>query len=119
MNWPSETPSTNRVSHRFRVNTEERTAVEDDALRRSVPGRLFLGHLAVFHVHREDVLAHRFELLNHLLTRSLNSACGDVLGSVGVDVGDEGGEGRATIGARGGVDDLGGRLVRNESRREG
>jgi hypothetical protein len=52
------------------------------------------------------MVAHGLQLLNHLYTRSLDAAGGDVFGRVRVDVGDESGERRTTIGAGGRVNNL-------------
>jgi hypothetical protein len=45
------------------------------------------------------MVAHDLQLLDHLYMRSLDAVGGDVFGRVQVDVGDESGERRTTIGA--------------------
>jgi hypothetical protein len=45
------------------------------------------------------MVAHGLQLLDHLYTRSLDAAGGDVFGRVRVDVGNESGERRMSIAA--------------------
>lgn len=49
-------------------------------------------------------LRHVLKVLDHLLARRLDAAIGDILGCVGVDVRDESGERRTTLGVGSGVD---------------